>query len=208
MATSGRLEPFLQRKAATGRLVAPTAFALIVGLAFLSQTYGLYLALGANYLEQIDLLIIFGLYRLTEGFLLWGFFTAAVYIVSLPLGGTPLLGHVLRVIGWGLPPFVLSALVWGGGRYAALREGTYPEYEPFGMEQEWTKLNEYTAQATGEPMLVGSTLLGGVFLLVSGHIWANGVTTACDLDRRRAQITVAVPLGLYFGWRLLAAFGV
>jgi hypothetical protein len=203
-----RLESFLRRKAAMGRLTVPTVFALLVGVALLTQTYAVYHALGPNYLEQIDLLVIFGLYRLIEGFLLWGLFVVAIYLVSIPLGGQPLFGHVVRVVGWGLAPFVPAALIWGGGQYLALRSATYPAYDVFGMEQTWEKYTEYTAQAAGDPILVGSTLLGSGVLLASGYIWAHGVTTACNLDRRRAQICVAVPLAAYISWRLFGAFGI
>ncbi|ELY41801.1 YIP1 family protein [Natronorubrum tibetense] len=202
------LKAFLQREAAVGTLVVPTLAALLVGVAHLTQTYALYLALGPAYLEQIDLLIIFGLYRLLEGILLWGFFAAGIYLVSIPLGGTPLFGHVIRVVGWGLFPFVPAAIIWAAGRYYALRAVTYPDWEPFGMEQEWAKLTEYTGQTAGDPILVGTTLLGCGVLLASAHVWVNGVTTACDLDRRRASVVVAIPLGLYICWQLLGSLGV
>ena len=208
MSVTPTMELFLQRKAATGRLYVPTLSAILLGAALLSQTYVLYLALGEQFIEQIDLLVIFGLYRLIEGFIIWGLFTASFYILAVLAGGTPLFGHIFRVAGWGLAPFIPAALIWAMGQYYALQAVAYPDWEPFGMEQEWAKLNEYTAATHGDPLLVGSTVLGCTVLSLSAYIWAHGLTTACDVSRRRAWIIASIPLMFYSCWRLLGAFGV
>ncbi|RQH02640.1 YIP1 family protein [Natrarchaeobius oligotrophus] len=201
-------ERFLQKKAATGRLWIPSLFAMLVGLSLLSQTWLIRVQLGGEFLRVIDALIIWGMYRVIEGFVIWIYFIVAFWLMGIALGGKPLLGHVIRVAGWGLPPFIVAGLIWGVGYYYALRDATLLEYDLLGIEAEWNLLADYKAQAVGDPYLVGATALGSLVLVISGYIWVNGVTTACDLDRRKATIAVAVPLLLYVLYRFLAIMGV
>ena len=201
-------EGFLQKKAATGRLWVPSLFAILVGLALLSQTWLIRVQLGGEFLRVIDALIIWGMYRVIEGFIIWIYFIVGFWFMGIALGGRPLLGHVIRVAGWGLPPFILAGLIWGVGYYYALRDATLLEHDLQGIEAEWELLADYKAQAVGDPYLVGATFLGSVVLVLSGYIWVNGVTTACDLDRRDAAIAVGVPLLLYVLYRFGAVFGI
>ncbi|RQG87801.1 hypothetical protein EA462_13085 [Natrarchaeobius halalkaliphilus] len=201
-------EGFLRKKAATGRLWIPSLFAVLVGIALLSQTWLIRVQLGGEFLRVIDALIIWGMFRVIEGFIIWIYFIVAFWAMGIALGGKPLLGHVIRVAGWGLPPFIIAGLVWGAGYYYALRDATLLEYDLQGIEAEWELLADYKAQAVGDPYLVGATLLGSGVLLISAYIWVNGVKTACDLDKRNATIAVGVPLALYVLYRFLAIYGI
>lgn len=199
---------FLHRQAAMGRLSTPTAFVLLASLGFLAQTYAVRLRLGDDFLQVIDPLIVWGLYRVVEPFLLWGYFTAAIFAGAILFGGRPLLGHVIRVVAWGFPPIIVGSVFWTAGQYYALANASLEGPDLLGMEHDWAQLNDFLAQTHGDPVLVGATVLGCCCLGVSAYVWTIGATRACDLDRRRMAVVVAVPTVVYVGWRIGAVFGV
>ena len=199
---------YIQYKAATGRLYFPSAIMLLASVSFLVQTWAVRVRLGGDFLQVIDPLILWGLFRVIEPFLLWGYFAASIYVGSRLLGGAPLLGHVIRVVAWGFPPFIFAGLVWGVGQYYALGDATLEGPDLMGMEHDWAQLNDFLAQGYGEPIMIGATALGSLLVVCSGYLWAVGGTRACDLELRRMLVVVAVPLLAYVCWRFGAIFGV
>lgn len=195
-------EGFLQRQAATGRLVVPTLVSVCVGLALSLQAVGLYLSLGESVDEVVNGVVLLGVYYVVEGVALWLLFSVALYAIAVVLGGHPLLGHLVRVVGWGMAPFVLAGATWGIGRYYAFRDLTVEPVDRYGIAHEFTAIDAYTAGAAGDPTLVGTTLLGGAFLAGSGYLWTNGLVRAGDLSRPRAAVAAGVPIVLYVAWKL------
>lgn len=196
-------EGFLQRQAATGRLVVPVLVSMCVGVALSLQAVGLYASLGQSVDEVVNGVVLLGVYYFAEGVALWLLFSVSLYVGAALLGGHPLLGHLVRIVGWGMPPFVLAGAAWGVGRYYAFRDLTVDPVDRYGIAHEFTAIDAYTAGAAGDPVLVGTTLLGGAFLAVSGYLWTNGLVRAGDLPRRRAAVAAGVPIVLYVGWKLL-----
>lgn len=196
------LEPFIQRKAATGRLVVPTIIVTAVSVAMSLQAAAVYLALGPAVSEVINAVILLGGYYFIEGFLLWLAFSFALYLLALAAGGHPLFGHITRIVGWGMAPLVGTGLVWTVGRYYALRDATPPELGINSrIEHETNGLGEFMGQAAGEPVFVAAMVIGALFLAVSGYLWTLGLTKAGDLSKTRAAVVSAIPLLVFVGWR-------
>jgi hypothetical protein len=197
-------EPFIQRKAATGRLVIPTLIVTAVSVAMSLQAAAVYLALGPAVSEVINAVILLGGYYFLEGFLIWLAFSFALYVLALAAGGHPLFGHITRIVGWGMAPLVGTGLVWTAGRYYALRDATPPELAINSrIEHETNGLAEFMRHAAGEPAFVAAMVVGGLFLVVSGYLWTLGLTKAGDLSKGRAAVVSAIPLLVFFGWRFL-----
>jgi hypothetical protein len=64
--------------------------------------------------------------------------------------------------------------------------------------------NEFTAQAAGDPILIGTTILGCLFVLVTGYLWAAGLVTASDISRRDGLVVSGITVGVYILWKLVA----
>ena len=198
-------EPFIQRQAATGRLVAPTLIVLVVSLVMSLQAAAVYYSLGPEVDEIINAVILLGGYYFLEGIALWLVFSFALYLLSVGAGGHPLLGHIVRIVGWGMLPFVGTALAWSAGRYYALKDVAPPDLTINSrIEHETNAMGEYMGEATGDPVLIAAMVVGGLFLVASGYYWTVGLTRASDLSRRRAALVAAIPLAAFFGWKFLS----
>lgn len=197
-------ELFIQKQAATGRLVRPTLIVLAVAFALTAQAAAVYYSLGSDIDQIINAVILLGGYYFLEAFALWLVFSFMLYLLTIGVGGHPLMGHIVRVVAWGMVPFIAAGLVWALGKYYALRDVAAPSPSVNSrIEHETGAMAEYTAEAAGEPVLVGAMVLGSVFLVASGYFWTVGMVKAGDMSRRRAAVVSAIPLVLYVGWKLL-----
>lgn len=199
-------ELFLQRQAATGRLIIPTAIVLMFSFVMSLQAAAVYYAAGDGASEVINGVILLGIYYFFQGVFLWIGFSFAFYLIAVALRGYPLLGHLFRVVAWGMIPALVAPVIWALGRYYALRGGTVPSPEREGsISSELDALREFTAQANGDPVLVGSILVSGIIFALSWYLWSVGLIRSGDLSRKRAAVTAAIPTVAVFVWYLTSA---
>ncbi|MFC7141503.1 YIP1 family protein [Halosimplex aquaticum] len=198
-------EDYLERKSAVGRIYEPGVIVALVALSFSLHPIAFSYALGPRESEWVlDLLTVLWIGHLVWGLALWGIFTAALYVLSSLIGGRPLMGHLTRVVGWGMAPLILASLVWAGGKYLVYRDAALSEPPYPGIEHENKVFNEFTAQAAGDPLLIGTTILGCLFVLVTGYLWAAGLVTASDISRREGAIVSGITVGVYVLWKIVA----
>lgn len=197
-------EKYLERKSAIGRIYEPGAIVVLVALSYTLQPIAFFYALEPAEVDIVmDLLTVQWIGYLLWGLGLWGIFTFMLYVLSSLVGGKPLLGHMVRVVGWGMAPMILTGVVWSAGKYVVFQDYTLTEPDYPGVDQQNIAFSEFTAQAAGDPVLIGTTLLGCLFVAVSGYLWAAGLVTASNIDIQKARLVSGITVVIYVLFKLV-----
>lgn len=195
----------MERKAAVGRLYVPMLVVLLVSLSLSLQMVALYHTLSPAATEWvIDLVVILWVGYIGWGLALWALASFVLYVLSSLVGGKPLMGHIVRVVGWGMVPLVPAGVVWSAGKYLVYEEYTLSEPNFSDVAQQNAVFTDYTAQAAGDPLLVGTTVLGCLFLVGTAYVWTAGLVTASALPRRKAALVSVTVAGAYALSKLVA----
>jgi len=171
--------------------------AIIVALAGL-LTHGWRLGtmqnLGASSTYIEDVLIILTFAGILEFFFWWLALTAVMHLVANALGGDSSYGRLLRLVGYSFLPLLLSGAVWSAGRYIAIQGVTNPPEPPISssFQYRYESYSRFLDQAAGDPLLLGSLVLGSVFVLAAGYLWLQAVSVAADIDTNSAGIAAGI----------------
>lgn len=199
MATERRdIDSFFERQAQFGRTRTAAAVVLLAGFAMGAKSLATYYALGADRVEVSNALTVEFAFRFGEPILLWIAFTGMFYTLGRLLTSRIRLGRLFKLLGWGFVPMVATGLLGAIGRYVAFSDATVPDTVQVGvLESEQEAYDAMTAQVAGDPVLVGTVVVGSLFVLISGYLWAVALEYSSDLDRRRAGMVVALPVLAY-----------
>lgn len=200
-----RFETMLKRHAALGKIYWSLAVVTVVSLSFSLQAIVLHEAIPAGEIDAyIDAVVFFFLGYIFEGFMLWILVTFALFFLSLLGGGKPYMGYLLRIVGIGMAPMLISSVFWSFGRFRALDGQAPPDRRLEGISYEMDAIGEYVSTAAGDPSAVQFTLIGCAFFVISGYVWAVGTTYAADISMRKAALFSAVCVLAYGYWKLTA----
>ncbi|MFB6173473.1 MAG: Yip1 family protein [Halobacteriales archaeon] len=196
-------EGFIGHQADFGGGAKPFYVVLVggVGLALYAASSALALGGFSGYTSistvQTALLASIGA-NLIRPLVLWVIFAVGFYAVSMVFGGRGSIADVFKLTGWGFLPFLPMGIVWGIGRYLALRDETLPpNIQTNYLSFEIPGLNQFNAKAAGEPVFLAALVVGFLFLAYSGYIWTVTLEETRELNRTQAAISVAIPVVLW-----------
>lgn len=190
----------------------PSLLVVVAGFAFMFQG----IATWARMPLEVSTELTFGLVMLTfvhfaAPVTLW-FGTAAVWrVLALLAGEDARLYTLLRVAGYGFPPFVVTGAAWSLGRYLALADVSYD----FMTEQLWRvqdqmfelrAASEFASRALADPLFQLLFLVGVLFTTFSVFLWVNGLAKATGLGKRRSLLLVVLPYAVFLWWAVEPVF--
>ena len=137
--------------------------------------------------------------------ILWFLFGTAFYVLVKLLGshGRPVLMYQLS--GWGFVTFIPAGVVWAVGKYYAYMGRTVRELdmrEAVDLQVKWNITRGLEREVAGEPVLVGFTALGCLFVLSSVYIWTLSIDYSMSLDRKQSAAVAATPTVIYVAYVL------
>ena len=201
---SDAFNEFYEQRALFGRLWVASLIVLLSAFAFGFQAIGIYYALGAGRFDIANAVTIEWAFRFAEPLLLWGILSVFFLMAIRVLGEQVRFGRLIKLTGFGFAPLIASGLIWSVGHYIAYQGIPVPEGVRIGvLSSERDAFVEITAQASGDPSLVGSIAVGGLFLIASVYLWVVGIEYSSSLDRRRATAIAALPAVLYFAFSIV-----
>lgn len=200
-----QFEEVLTRHAALGKIYLSLAVVTVVSLSFSLQAIAIHEAIPDGELDTyIDAVVFYFLGYIMEGFALWILITFVLFFLSLVSGGRPYMGYLIRIVGIGMAPMAISSVFWSIGRFQALNGQSPPDLRLEGISFEFNAIGEYVSTAAGDPVAVQFTLLGCVFFVISGYVWAVGTKYAADISMGKATAFSAVCVLGYGYWKLAA----
>lgn len=193
-----RSDQFFEEKAQFGRLRLAGLVVTLVGFAYALQSIAMYYALGAQRTEVSNAITVEFAARFAEPVLLWAVLTVVFYLAAKLLGARVRFGRLLKLTGIGFIPFVLTGLAWSVGYYLSFRDLTVPEVRVGVLASEREALAALSADVTGDPELVGATVVGCLFALTAIYFWGLAIDYSSDIDSRRTSwLIAAIPAVAY-----------
>lgn len=153
--------------------------------------------------EYLAGLLIFMGINITTPALLWLVYGLWIRIVAGLVGGRTQslrLYTIMRFTGWGFIPALLAPIAWGIGRYQYYQDVTFEAYEigplvTLSMLDQLETVEQMMQQAYKDPTFVALTVVGSLFLLISGYIWTTVVEmVSSDISRAKAAIIAYLPI--------------
>lgn len=203
------VDSFFKEQAQFGRYQLPTLIVFLASLALALQSIAVYYALGSDGTTISNAITIEFAFQMGEVVILWLLFTAAFYVLSKLAGARVRIGRLFKLTGWGFASFIPAGIAWAIGDYYAFRGLSVPEGVRVGvLRSEREAFGALVAQTQGDPVLLGITAFGCLFVLFGGYLWAMAIEYSSNLERQRAMLVAAVPPIVYIGYRLLTAVGI
>lgn len=153
--------------------------------------------------EYIAGLLIFMGINITTPALLWFVYGLWIRFAAGLVGGRTQelrLYTILRFTGWGFIPVILAPIAWGIGRYQYYQDVTFQSYEigpliTLSMLDQLETTEQMMQQAYNDTTFLALTVLGLLFLLISGYIWTTVVQMVShDMSRAKAAIIAYLPV--------------
>lgn len=192
---------FLDEAMVFYRLRKPVYVVTLIGLVNMLQTIATVQRVGDMYIAMEGGLFVLGAVHFLQPFALWLAVTAAVWVIGKVLGAHARFGHLLKGIGWGMVPLIGAGVLWALARYLALAGSEPPLPAGSAVIGQMMALREWlNTDAVGEPVYVGLTVAGFLFVLASAYLWTIALDEASDFGIRKSAITVAVPVVVYLWW--------
>lgn len=199
-------DEFFEEVTQFGRIRRPTLIVVLVGVAYMLPVAIMFLITTPE--QRFDIRNAYWgvlISKLLVPLFLWLGLLIGIGIVARIAGGRPSYGRILRSVGWGMLPFGVGQIFWAVGRLSALG-GADPPGDPAedfqGFANELPTLNEYLAQADGEPANIAGLAVAVVFIVAGAHLMSYGVKYAAELNITRARIAVGVPVAVYLAIEL------
>lgn len=149
------------------------------------------------------------LFMFVGQFFAWIVFTIVFYLISIGVDGDGSLGDTFKLTGWGFIPQILFGIISIITTYIALQATEIPPFPQSINPQNMERIREASSKLTEFQLAVGDHLavritvvLSVLFLLWQLVIWLFAVKHARNLTTRGAVISVGIPVGLYFLYRL------
>lgn len=135
---------------------------------------------------------------------LWILLSVAFHFLSNHFRGQGGIGRVLKATGWGMIPIGIGAIAHSVASYFV-----YPDVDADAAitQAGWTQAEQFQAVAAEgmhEPIMLAALAIFALSVVWSGYIMAIGVKHAKRISHEDAMKTVAVPLGIYMLFFLLA----
>lgn len=129
--------------------------------------------------------------------LVWVAHAGAFHIISdVVYDGSGSFRDTLAVTGWGFVPAIFAGLVSAVVAFVVFGDATVSGVSGAGEVQ------AFVEELQNRPEFLLASVLGIVFLLWQGVLWAFGVMHVRDLTLREAGITVAIPVTIALLFRL------
>jgi hypothetical protein len=125
---------------------------------------------------------------------MWFINTGIFYTVSLLFDGKGDFRTLLRYIGCGYVPIVVSAVLVSVTIYYLAHRTPPPESV--------SGIVAFQRGLQSSPTYVGIKLIAIVFEVWRGFLWIVAVEHARDVNRKQAALTVGIPVVLSVSWKL------
>lgn len=127
----------------------------------------------------------------------WVLYAGAFHLISGVLyDGNGGFRNTLAVTGWGFVPAIFAGLVSAVVAFVVFGDATFP------ASSDPQEVQAFVRELQNRPEFLLASILGIVFLLWQGFLWAFGVKHARALTLREAGITVAIPVAIALLFRL------
>lgn len=135
-------------------------------------------------------------------FFFWVLYAGVFYLISALFDGEGSFGELMKFVGWGHLPGVVSTGFSVVASAIVLQNTDFPT----GTDDPQAAL-EAAQSIQSDPLILASTVVGIVITLYQGFIWSYAVQVARNLDRRQALITVAIPVSVSVLFGLFGLLG-
>lgn len=190
----------------------PSLLVLLAGFAFLFQGIATWTRMPLEVSTELTFgLVMLCFIHFSAPVMLWLLLAASWRVLSPLAGGNARFYTLLRVAGYGFPPFVVTGAAWSLGRYLGLSDVSYD----FMTEQLWRvqdemfelrAASEFATRALADPVFQLLFLVGLLFTTFSVFLWVYGVANATGLSKRRSLLLVVLPYAVFVWWAVEPVF--
>ena len=190
-------DSFFREQRRDSSSAGPVAIVLTLSLLLLIRTLMINLAVAETMGPSRTLRYFFGpaafvvyVHNIVFPFVVWGCYSVAFYILSIPFGGSGTLRETFVLAGWGFFPRIVTSLLDTGFLLVVIDQVPEPSFStlPF----------EYLIQIQYHPLL-SFPIAVSVILTVWAFpelIWTYAVKHSRNLTTREALIVVSIPVAI------------
>lgn len=193
-----RPNSFFDQRDANPSLLYPTVIVAVIGILSAIASVPPFLALSRGLPAEVQPFLAVGavigfLSAIIGPFVVWLLYAIVFQILSYFFDGDGTFRETFILSGWGFLPQIIGSALSLVATVLVLQTHSLPaEDGPQAMQA-------FEQQLRNDPLLSVVSVIGIGLTLWSGYIWLFAVKHACDLSRRHALITVAVPVFISIG---------